>query len=155
MENRNEISTLIFSRKKLNMTNLSSAESALRVLKLLELTMCKVICGQYATDMAQISNPISTIAIGWYILYYHTFSRKYVHFAYVILTWLSKHISLLWRAKGVIDHVGDTAFLLGQKTHITRSRGWHCFFAQAKIPYQYSQSLQYQIGNLVRKKNVW
>ena len=30
-----------------------------------------------------------------------------------------KHISLLWSAEGVImGHVGDTAFLLGQKTHI-------------------------------------
>ena len=35
-----------------------------------------------------------------------------------------KHISLLLSAKVVImGHVGDMAFLPGQKTHITRSRG--------------------------------
>ena len=40
-----------------------------------------------------------------------------------------KHISLLWSAKSVIMcHVGDTAFLPVQKTHITRSRGWYGIF---------------------------
>ena len=37
-----------------------------------------------------------------------------------------KHISLLWSAKVMImGHVGDTAFLQGQKTHITRPHGWY------------------------------
>ena len=35
----------------------------------------------------------------------------------------------------IMGHVSDTAFLLGQKTHITRSRAWYGFFARAKDPY--------------------
>ena len=52
---------------------------------------------------------------------YHTFTWKYVHFAYRCDSNIAfKLTSLLCSAKGVImGHVGDTAFLPGQKTHIT------------------------------------
>ena len=50
-----------------------------------------------------------------------------------------KQIPLLWwSAKGVImGHVGNTAFLFGQKTHITRSCGWYSFFARGKNSYHH------------------
>ena len=45
----------------------------------------------------------------------------------------SKHISLLWSAKGVImGHVGDMAFLPGQKIHITWS---HCLCKKPISPH--------------------
>ena len=76
-----------------------------------------------------------------------------------------KHISLLWSAKSVLvghvgdtaflpgrypispGHVGDTAFLPGQKTHITT------FGALTGLAFD--NAYRYQIGKLVRKKNVW
>ena len=47
---------------------------------------------------------------------YHTFTRKYSYFAYVILTWLSSPVECKMCDNG---HVGDTAFLPRQKKHIT------------------------------------
>ena len=82
-------------------------------------TSCKLAIKHFVFhwDITRIADYIS------FILLYHTFTRKYVHFAYVT-NMTFNHISVLWSAKGVImGHVGDTAFLPGQKTHITRSRG--------------------------------
>ena len=78
----------------------------------------------------------------------HLLENTYVHFAYVILTWLSSIYHSCGAQKGVImGHVGDTAFLPG---HITRSRGWYGF----KNPYHYIRStrrsclwLRIQISN--------
>ena len=66
---------------------------------------------------------------------YHTFTRKYVHFAYVILTWFSSTYHL-WSAKGVImGHMGDTAFLPGQKTISPGHVGDTAFLPGQKNPY--------------------
>ena len=74
-----------------------------------------------------------------------------------------KHISFLWSAKGTLydnrwygffapeknisqGHMVDTAFLHGQKTHITT------FGALGGLA---CDRIRYWIGKLVRKKNVW
>ena len=44
---------------------------------------------------------------------YQTFTRKYIHFAYMILAWLLSTQCV------IMGHVGDMAFLHMQKTHIT------------------------------------
>ena len=55
---------------------------------------------------------------------YQTFTNIICSFCICDTNINFKHISLLWSAKGVImGHVGDTAFLPMQKTHITRLRG--------------------------------
>ena len=47
---------------------------------------------------------------------YNTFTWKYVHFTYVILKWLSSRYQACGVQKGVkMGHMGDTAFLPGQK----------------------------------------
>ena len=62
-----------------------------------------------------------------------------------------KHMSLLWSAKGVImGHVGDMPFMPGQKTHITRSRGWYGFFARAKT----SQSEHSAVLHLISNRQI-
>ena len=56
---------------------------------------------------------------------YHTFTTKYVHFAYVILTWLSSTYHSCGAQKFRCDN---------------GSRGWYGFFAQAKNPYHHIPS---------------
>ena len=59
-----------------------------------------------------------------------------------------KHILLLWSAKGVImGHVGDTAFLPGQKIHITT------FGALGGLAFDSAYDIKK--ANLSEKKNVW
>ena len=94
---------------------------------------------------------------------YHTFTRKYVHFAYVILTWLSS----TYHSCGERCDNGSRGwygFLQGQKKPISLGHEWYGFFARAKNPYHYIRStrgsslwlcIEYQTGKLVRKKNVW
>ena len=64
----------------------------------------------------------------------HTFTRTYVHFAYVHDTSMAfKRISLLWSAKGAImGHVGDRLFCLGKKPISSGNVGDTAFFARAK-----------------------